>query len=515
MRPATRRMQLAAVIDHHRDLYDQINREFVAQGRYVRIAGNHDQDLQDPSFLALLRTVYPELDQVYDFLVLEPSDDAPGVLIGHGHHFDTASTPLYAPQIGEMLSECLGWAYEGADRVWRWGNGDGVEEWADGREAFNNTLVTDEPDPYQLSSDTVTALTRTLEALFLPQSHGIRSRPRSSRSYPPCWSSSASPACSRTCSTATSPGSTSAARIPGKRCSNEVFCGNRWFKFRHLDEVFIDEQLTRQEQEHESAFGSDPPYLLLGHSHEPRHHSWNPATDTQSDRYLNCGSAGRFQNLIWCTEIIDGVPQIAAWHRPGGPRIRGDRRAAHIRARSRRRDGNAHRVRRACTGARRRGEAEEERRTWLPPVLHMMMTLTLTGRTRRLWPCSAARRSPRSLGTIIRASSWLSGSTGPPRRKPPWPARPSSSSGTGRSAGHFRIEEELLLPALARHHAVTGDAVVRVLTDHVELRRRAADLEAEPEPTVEALHELGACLHDHIRHEERGHSPADRDRPAG
>ena len=69
--------------------------------------------------------------------------------------------------------------------------------------------------------------------------------------------------------------------------------------------------------------------------------------------------------------------------------------------------------------------------------------------------------------------------------------------------GHFRIEEELLLPALARHHAVTDDAVVRVLTDHVELRRRAADLVAEAEPAVETLHELGACLHDHIRHEER------------
>ena len=184
-RTVSRRVQLAAVIDHHRDLYAQINRQFVETGRYVRIAGNHDQDLQDPTFLALLQTVYPALDQVYDFLVMEPSDDAPGVLIGHGHHFDTASTPLYAPQIGEMLSECLGWAYEGADRVWRWGNDDGVEEWAAGDEAFNNTLVTDEPDPYQLSSDTVAALTATLEALFLPPSHGTRSRQRSSRSYPP------------------------------------------------------------------------------------------------------------------------------------------------------------------------------------------------------------------------------------------------------------------------------------------------------------------------------------------
>ena len=45
-------------------------------------------------------------------------------------------------------------------------------------------------------------------------------------------------------------------------------------------------------------------------------------------------------------------------------------------------------------------------------------------------------------------------------------------------------------------------AIVRVLTDHVEIRRRAEDVEqgaAEPEQ----LHELGARLRDHIRHEER------------
>jgi iron-sulfur cluster repair protein YtfE (RIC family) len=68
---------------------------------------------------------------------------------------------------------------------------------------------------------------------------------------------------------------------------------------------------------------------------------------------------------------------------------------------------------------------------------------------------------------------------------------------------HFRIEEEVLLPALARHSAPTHDAVVRVLTDHVDLRRRAANLAADPTPTPDDLHQLGRQLHDHIRHEER------------
>jgi Hemerythrin HHE cation binding domain len=43
---------------------------------------------------------------------------------------------------------------------------------------------------------------------------------------------------------------------------------------------------------------------------------------------------------------------------------------------------------------------------------------------------------------------------------------------------HFRVEEELVLPALARHAPAGHEAVVRVLTDHVELRRLAADLGA-------------------------------------
>ena len=374
--------------------------------------------------------MYPALDQVYDFLVMEPSDDAPGVLIGHGHHFDTASTPLYAPQIGEMLSECLGWAYEGADRVWRWGNGDGVEEWAGGSEAFNNTLVTDEPDPYQLSSDTVAELTDALEALFLPPVPWNPLPAALVALVPALLVELGNPALFEDMFHGNIAWEYFRSEDPGEAVLNEVFCGDRWFKFRHLDEVFIDEQL---DSTGENAFGSDPPYLLLGHSHEPRHRAWNPATDTQSDRYLNCGSAGRFQNLIWCTEIIDGVPQIAAWHRPGGPE----------------------------------SEATAERRTYAPGLAGAAGTLTasdahvpvpasrggrggaqdmaaacpahddelaLTCRTRRLWACSAARRSPRSPGTIIRACSWLSGSTGPPRRRPPRPARPSSSSGTGRSA---------------------------------------------------------------------------------
>jgi iron-sulfur cluster repair protein YtfE (RIC family) len=68
---------------------------------------------------------------------------------------------------------------------------------------------------------------------------------------------------------------------------------------------------------------------------------------------------------------------------------------------------------------------------------------------------------------------------------------------------HFRVEEEVLLPALARHGELDDAAVVRVLVDHVDLRRRAQDVARAPRPSLDELHDLGARLEGHIRHEER------------
>lgn len=66
---------------------------------------------------------------------------------------------------------------------------------------------------------------------------------------------------------------------------------------------------------------------------------------------------------------------------------------------------------------------------------------------------------------------------------------------------HFQIEEDLLLPGFARHGAADHPAVVRALVEHVDLRRRAQDLERGGAP-LEALHELGRRLNAHIRAEE-------------
>ena len=67
---------------------------------------------------------------------------------------------------------------------------------------------------------------------------------------------------------------------------------------------------------------------------------------------------------------------------------------------------------------------------------------------------------------------------------------------------HFRVEEEVLLPAYARHAPADSPEVVRVLTEHVRIRCFAAELAEDRVPTAR-LHELGRLLAGHIRHEER------------
>ena len=65
---------------------------------------------------------------------------------------------------------------------------------------------------------------------------------------------------------------------------------------------------------------------------------------------------------------------------------------------------------------------------------------------------------------------------------------------------HFRLEEELLLPASAALGAPGHPAVIRTLLDHM-LIRSDADRLADT-PSLELLHELGAPLAAHVQLEE-------------
>jgi len=68
--------------------------------------------------------------------------------------------------------------------------------------------------------------------------------------------------------------------------------------------------------------------------------------------------------------------------------------------------------------------------------------------------------------------------------------------------GHFRIEEEVLLPHWARYAEVDRPGVARMLEEHLAIRREALRLKAGVASLAEAQ-ELGRLLHDHVRFEER------------
>ena len=68
---------------------------------------------------------------------------------------------------------------------------------------------------------------------------------------------------------------------------------------------------------------------------------------------------------------------------------------------------------------------------------------------------------------------------------------------------HFRLEEEVLLPAYAAYGDPHHPLVARALCDHVALRRRMDELARDPSQQLAVLHELGAMLDDHVRLEER------------
>jgi hemerythrin-like domain-containing protein len=71
---------------------------------------------------------------------------------------------------------------------------------------------------------------------------------------------------------------------------------------------------------------------------------------------------------------------------------------------------------------------------------------------------------------------------------------------------HFREEEEVLLPAYARHVRIDEDQdVMRMLAEHAAIRARIGDIAARLEngqPIEEPLEAIGKMLHDHVRLEE-------------
>lgn len=70
---------------------------------------------------------------------------------------------------------------------------------------------------------------------------------------------------------------------------------------------------------------------------------------------------------------------------------------------------------------------------------------------------------------------------------------------------HFREEEEVLLPTFARYGDPSLEPVVRMLVEHVHIRKLVADLQSQVEggqPSIETMRTIGEMLRAHIRHEE-------------
>ena len=70
-------------------------------------------------------------------------------------------------------------------------------------------------------------------------------------------------------------------------------------------------------------------------------------------------------------------------------------------------------------------------------------------------------------------------------------------------ARHFRVEEEVLLPAFAGWGDAYEPLVARTLCDHVAIRTRVKALRDTSSTALADLHALGEALAAHVRMEER------------
>jgi hemerythrin-like domain-containing protein len=68
---------------------------------------------------------------------------------------------------------------------------------------------------------------------------------------------------------------------------------------------------------------------------------------------------------------------------------------------------------------------------------------------------------------------------------------------------HFELEERVLFPAFAGHGDAHHPLLARALCEHVDIRHRARKLAAGADGGAGTLQQLGICLAEHVRLEER------------
>jgi hypothetical protein len=237
---AERKDRYDDIRDNYQEVHHKIGSLFLSQGRFVKVAGNHDTDLRDPSIQPDFMPSYGPgttagmteillISQV-DFLGLPTGDFR--AFVAHGHQFDPWTNANAGPDCGEQFTESLGWFGGGADRVWT------ETEWRDQISelgGWENFLV----------------------------------------------------------------------KAPSMAPGNKA-------KIRHMGERPIYKKLNKKFDDVDE---DGQPWLVLGHTHEPRHAPWTKKKSGGEtwDRYHNTGAAGRYEDLIWCVEIVGGEARTVAW----------------------------------------------------------------------------------------------------------------------------------------------------------------------------------------------------------
>ncbi len=278
------------IVNDHDDYYRIIYSNFIADGRYHRTKGNHDYDLGNKAFVDIIEAKIGVNDWPHAVdVVLLSQNNTVSYAVCHGHQFDTSCVPTYAKFMGESFSMGAAWAYQGPDRYWTQAN-DGthfLNPWLDGTKPFINMLVQADVEREGTGAQNEAGIGYFLGSLNTAEGWEALYQKNIAWEY-------------------------FISSDPKAAMKEEVETGNRWIKFRHMDEVRIVKAL-------DSMFGADGLKLILGHSHEPRINAGTKrdvnSEVAQRTNYINSAAAGRFENLIWGVEIIQGTPNIISWHR--------------------------------------------------------------------------------------------------------------------------------------------------------------------------------------------------------
>jgi len=335
IRYAKREDNLDDIIDKYQDYYDIVRDEFISKGKYVKITGNHDTYIDGKHESELKEKIEDELNSnnpderisVVDVLTIKRNNDIKYVVL-HGHQFDTQSIQHgdvpYAKSIGDVNSECAAWCNEGADRVWelddtkRWYIGNSVypeNPEIETKGNFRNVLARETPFNYDNGDGGAFDM-------LAANTDQIKDDPKgfveTVMGHEIAWEYFEN-----------SDNGFNALAL-------EYLTGDEGLKLRHMNEIDLCKRYASEFLNLQTDISVKIPSLILGHTHEPRQNAVEITVDSEIGSptfgqitttpyywYLNTGSAGRYENLIWCIEITtnsQGVyeDKICSWSRVDG-----------------------------------------------------------------------------------------------------------------------------------------------------------------------------------------------------